>query len=133
MAEARRLYPQARIVPTPEDMFALAGDLDLVVNNINDPAFVYQNMSQEQAGNAWFQIKLKDKGGNINAVGAKVYVHSNGIQQYQEVNPNRGYLSCTPTRLHFGLEKATAIDSVKVIWPDGASEVLKNIIFGGVF
>ncbi|MCF2502996.1 VCBS repeat-containing protein [Dyadobacter sp. CY107] len=103
------------------------GDLDLVVNNINDPAFVYQNMGQEQTGNAWFQIKLRDKGANGNAVGAKVYTYSKGAQQYQEVNPNRGYLSCSPTRLHFGMEKITSIDSVKVIWPDGATEVLKEV------
>ncbi|MCE7066903.1 VCBS repeat-containing protein [Dyadobacter sp. CY326] len=103
------------------------GDLDLVVNNINDPAFIYQSMSREQAGNAWFQIKLNQANANKNSVGAKVYIYSNGIQQYQEVNPNRGYLSCTPTRLHFGVEKATSIDSLKVIWPDGATQVLKDL------
>ncbi|WP_211237780.1 VCBS repeat-containing protein [Dyadobacter alkalitolerans] len=103
------------------------GDLDLVVNNINDPAFVYQNMQQEQAGNAWFQVKLKDNAANKNAVGAKVYIYTKGTQQYQEVNPNRGYLSCTPTRLHFGLGETTTIDSVKVIWPGGAVELLPNV------
>ncbi|KAA6441123.1 VCBS repeat-containing protein [Dyadobacter flavalbus] len=103
------------------------GDLDLVVNNINDPAFVYQNTGAEQSGNAWIQLKLKEKTGNRNAVGAKVYVFSKGIQQYQEVNPNRGYLSCTPLRLHFGLQKSSSVDSVKIIWPDHHFQVLKDL------
>jgi hypothetical protein len=103
------------------------GDLDLVVNNINEPAFIYENSSAGQAKSAWFQIKLTEPNANKNCVGAKVYVFSNGIRQYQEVNPNRGYLSCTPTRLHFGVANATVIDSLKVIWPDLSEQVLKNV------
>ncbi|WP_229209308.1 VCBS repeat-containing protein [Dyadobacter sediminis] len=103
------------------------GDLDLVVNNINDPAFIYQNTSADQSGNAWIQVKLKENTANKNAVGSKVYVFSKGIQQYQEVNPNRGYLSCTPLRLHFGLQKNTVVDSVKVIWPNNQTQLFTDL------
>ncbi|TLV01596.1 RNA-binding protein [Dyadobacter luticola] len=108
------------------------GDLDLVVNNINDVAFVYQNMSSEQKAGSWLQLKLKEKSGNQNSVGAKVYVYSQGNMQYQELNPNRGYLSCTPLRLHFGLGNAASADSVRIIWPDGTLEVKKNVKAGQV-
>lgn len=103
------------------------GDLDLVVNNINEPAFVYQNMGREQLKSSYLQIKLKQPEGNINAVGAKVYLFSKGKQQYQEVNPNRGYLSCLPVKLHFGLGNDTQVDSVKIIWPDQKEQYLTNV------
>ena len=95
------------------------GDLDLVVNNINQEAFVYRNMSREQGGASFLRVKLTGKGGNTAAIGAKVYVYANGMVQYQEVNPARGYLSCMPAELHFGVGKTERVDSVVVIWPDG--------------
>jgi hypothetical protein len=103
------------------------GDLDLVVSNINDPAFVYQNMGREQNGGTWLQLKLKEKSPNLNSVGAKVSVFSKGKLQYQELNPNRGYLSCMPLRLHFGLGKETTADSVQVVWPDGTEETIRQV------
>jgi hypothetical protein len=68
------------------------GDLDLIVNNINQPASIYQNMSRENNHSNYIAIKLKGTGKNTNAIGAKVYVYTPGNMQYQEVNPNRGYL-----------------------------------------
>ena len=103
------------------------GDLDLVVSNINEPAFVYQNMGREQAKKSYLQIRLKQPEGNRNAVGAKVYLFSNGKQQYQEVNPNRGYLSCLPLKLHFGLGTEKQVDTVKIIWPDQKEQYLTNV------
>ncbi|WAC09779.1 VCBS repeat-containing protein [Dyadobacter pollutisoli] len=103
------------------------GDLDLVVSNINDPAFVYQNMGREQNGGSWLQLKLKEKSVNRNSVGAKISVFNKGKLQYQELNPNRGYLSCMPLRLHFGLGKETVADSVQVVWPDGTEETLRQV------
>ncbi|MHA4742249.1 VCBS repeat-containing protein [Dyadobacter sp. MSC1_007] len=104
------------------------GDLDLVVNNINDPAFIYQNTSNDQTN--WMQVKLKGPGANANAVGGKVFLMHKGTVQYQEVSPGRGYLSCTPVRLHFGLGNETAVDSLKIVWPDGAEEIHTNVKAG---
>ena len=104
------------------------GDLDLVVNNINAEASVYQNNSREQNGNNSISVDVKGSGQNTRAIGAKVYVYANGITQYAEVNPNRGYLSCISTVLNFGLGKATIIDSVKVIYPDGSTKKITNVV-----
>ncbi|QRR01783.1 VCBS repeat-containing protein [Dyadobacter sandarakinus] len=101
------------------------GDLDLVVNNINDPAFLYRNTASETGSN-WLQVRLQQSDKNKNSVGACVYVYAGGDVQYQEVNPNRGYLSATPLRLHFGMGNEKAADSVRIIWPDGTFQVLKN-------
>ncbi|MBO9613841.1 MAG: VCBS repeat-containing protein [Dyadobacter sp.] len=103
------------------------GDLDLVVNNINEPAFVYQNTASESKNVNWLQLKLKQNDGNAGGIGARVYLKSKGSLQYQEVNPNRGYLSCTPLRLHFGLGEATAVDTVKILWPDGTGQIVENV------
>ncbi|WP_138477637.1 VCBS repeat-containing protein [Dyadobacter bucti] len=103
------------------------GDLDLVVNNINEVAFVYQNIGQEKSPTSWLEVKLKENSANKNSVGAKAYVYTKGKMQYQEVSPNRGYLSCTPLRVHFGLEKETSIDSLKIIWPGGDQEVFTDV------
>ena len=102
------------------------GDLDLVVNNINQPASIYQNMSRENNNTNYLAIKLKGTGKNTNAIGAKVYVYTAGNLQYQEVNPNRGYLSCVSTTLNFGLGENKSVDSVRVIWPDQTAQLLAS-------
>ncbi|MFP5081495.1 VCBS repeat-containing protein [Pedobacter sp. JCM 36344] len=104
------------------------GDLDLVVNNINQPAFVYQNTGRDNnTGASYLAVKLKGTGKNTNAIGAKVYVYAAGNTQYQEVNPNRGYLSCISSTLNFGLGNATEIDSVRVIWTDQSGQLLTKV------
>ncbi|MBE9586812.1 VCBS repeat-containing protein [Mucilaginibacter sp. JRF] len=101
------------------------GDLDLIVNNINQPASIYEN-TRSPANNNYIAIKLNGKKPNSNAVGAKVYLYSQTGTQYQEVNPNRGYLSSTSTILNFGLGDAKKIDSLKIIWPDQMVQVISN-------
>ncbi len=103
------------------------GDLDLVVNNINQEAFVYQNMQREQTGNHYLNVRLKDNTHNTKAFGAKIYAYANGTQQYVEVNPARGYLSSVSTNAHFGFSATTTIDSLRIIWPDNTTQVLNNI------
>lgn len=103
------------------------GDLDLVINNINQPASIYQNMSRENNNTNYLAIKVKGTGKNTNAVGAKVYVYTARNLQYQEVNPNRGYLSCVSTTLNFGLGDHKTVDSVRVIWPDQTSKSLTSV------
>jgi hypothetical protein len=103
------------------------GDLDLVINNINQPASIYQNMSRENSNTNYLAIQLKGNGKNTNAIGVKVFVYTPGNMQYQEVDPNRGYLSCVSTRLNFGLGENKSVDSVKIIWPDQTSQMLTAI------
>jgi hypothetical protein len=102
------------------------GDLDLVVNNINEDAFIYRNNSSGLSGNNFLAIKLTGKfkdAGN----GSRVNVYSGGMVQYQEVNQNRGYLSCVSTTLNFGLGKSAIIDSVRISWPDNTTTLLTSI------
>jgi hypothetical protein len=103
------------------------GDLDLVVNTINQPASIYQNTSREINNTAYIAIKLKGTGKNTNAIGAKVNVYTGTNQQYQEVNPNRGYLSAVSTTLNFGLGDLKRVDSVRVTWPDNSTQLLKDV------
>jgi len=103
------------------------GDLDLVVNNINQDAFVYRNMSRERDNTSYLAMKLTGSGGNTAAIGAQVYLYTKGMRQYQEVNPARGYLSCMPAEQHFGLGKATVVDSVQIRWPNGEWQTLRTI------
>lgn len=103
------------------------GDLDLVVNNINSPAFIYQNEANTKLGNQFLKVKLNGENGNKMGIGAKVYLYAQGNTQYQEQMPTRGYQSNVSFVMNFGLGKNTKIDSIKVVWNSDKSQVLKNI------
>lgn len=100
------------------------GDLDLVVNNINAPAFVYKNNSTE---NNYVQISLKGFEKNTFAVGSKVIVHQEGQKSMLEQFPSRGFQSAISNRLHFGLGKNSRIDSIEILWPDQKRSLLKEV------
>lgn len=103
------------------------GDLDLLVNNINEEASIYQNTSRENAQGHYLQVNLIADKTTKTVLGAKVYLYAGAQVQYQEVNPYRGYLSCEPLRLHFGLGKNTTVDSLKIVWPDHTEQWLKTL------
>ncbi|MEL7342364.1 MAG: ASPIC/UnbV domain-containing protein, partial [Bacteroidota bacterium] len=108
----------------------LDGDLDYVVNNINDPVFVYRNQSQPTKENPKHYLRVKLQGANPNpaAIGAKVELWSGDLYLYDEHFLSRGYISSVEPILHFGLGKRTRIDSLRVIWPGGRKQtVLKDI------
>jgi hypothetical protein len=104
------------------------GDLDLVVNNINDPAFIYKNNSEKKGANHYLQIRLVGKGMNTGAIGAKMFLHANGLEQYQEEMPSRGFQSSVSPVIHFGLGLAKQVDSLSIVWPSGAVQTLYHII-----
>lgn len=103
------------------------GDLELLVNNINEEAYIYQNMSRENTQGHYLQINLISDKTSKTVMGSKAYLYAGGQVQYQEVNPYRGYLSCEPLRLHFGLGKNITVDSLKIVWPDHSIQWLKQI------
>jgi hypothetical protein len=106
------------------------GDLDYVVNNINDEAFILRNSTVEKSkGKANFvKIKLIGKRGNIMALGAKVELWCNGEYQFTEHFLTRGYASSVDPVIHFGLSVNATVDSIKVTWPsDSKISLLKNI------
>jgi enediyne biosynthesis protein E4 len=100
------------------------GDLDLVVNNINDPAFVFRNDSKRNDKNNFIQVKLMGSELNPDAFGSSVNVYYQGQLQLAKMISGRGYLSQSQNMAHFGLGSVNAIDSLVVTWPDGKRSVL---------
>ncbi len=100
------------------------GDLDLVVNNLDEEAFVYENTSSTL--NNYLKVKLIGPSGNTGGIGAKVTLYYNGQLQYFENKTVRGYLSSNDPIVHFGLGKTSRIDSIKVVWNDGKQNLLKD-------
>lgn len=103
------------------------GDLDLIVNNINKPAFIYQNESNRNSDNHFLQVKLHGEGMNTRGIGAKLIITVNGKKQYLEQMNSRGFLSSVPPVLHFGLGKEIKADSLVVIWPRGKQQLITDI------
>jgi len=96
------------------------GDLDLVVNNVNMPAFVYRNeASTQRAENHYLRLTLKGSAQNPFAVGAKATIYHQGQQYYLEQIPTRGFQSSIENRLLFGLGPIKTADTLLVEWPDG--------------
>ncbi len=102
------------------------GDLDIVVNNVNKEAFLYENQADKISNSNYLNISLKGIGQNISGIGAKLKVFSGNKIWVLEQFPARGYLSAVTPLLHVGLGNAS-IDSIEIIWPSNKSEKLKNI------
>jgi hypothetical protein len=102
----------------------LDGDLDLIVNNFNEPSFLYRNNSEKISPKNFIQIKLKGPKMNQDGFGARVSVFTPGSEQVKECSPYRGFLSSVDPTLHFGLGDSKSIDSVIVHWPGGKSQTV---------
>jgi len=103
------------------------GDLDLVVNNIDMPAFLMRNHATQQTEHHYLQVQLQGKAPNPQAIGAAVAIYTADEMQYQELTPIRGFLSSVQHLLHFGLGSHTQVDRLEVRWPDGTVEVWAHI------
>jgi hypothetical protein len=103
------------------------GDLDLIINNINKPAFLYKNEANNQSKHHYLQLKLQGMGGNTAGIGTKVWISSKGRQQYLEQMPTRGFQSSVSPVLHFGLGSDVAVDSLRIVWLSGKEQVLTNV------
>ena len=99
------------------------GDLDLVVCNIDDPVFLFEN-NVADAANHYLRIKLTGPEKNPQAIGAAVSIFTNGQHKKKYLLSNRGYLSKSESTLHFGLGTAIAADSIHITWPGGRLQKL---------
>ena len=100
----------------------LDGDLDYVINNINDKAFIFENnlMNAETPPN-YIQLELRGDNQNPNALGAKILMrYSNGDFQFQEQQISRGYMSSVDPIIYFGVGLKNELSSIEVLWPNGA-------------
>jgi hypothetical protein len=118
------------------------GDLDIVINAINAPAVILQNDAPTKN---FISISFQGQGHNKFGIGCKAYLfqkarqparsdHSGGDDpvgrgkmQYQQLMLTRGFQSSTDTRLHFGLDSSSVIDSILIVWPDAKYQILKNV------
>jgi enediyne biosynthesis protein E4 len=103
------------------------GDLDLVVNNINDKAFVFRNEANSLLRRHFLSVRLQGEGWNRFGMGAKIFCYAGGGLQLIEQMTTRGYQSSVSPVLHFGLADHSIIDSLKITWPQGKVQVLYNI------
>ncbi|MES2732936.1 MAG: VCBS repeat-containing protein [Bacteroidota bacterium] len=104
------------------------GDLDMVMSNINDPAFIYENTTNsvgKKGKEHFLTLSLIGSSTNKQGLGASVRLYYGGSkQQLYEHQPCRGYLSTVDDRAHFGLGATTQVDSIRVRWPDGKTQLL---------
>lgn len=107
------------------------GDMDMIVNNINDEAFLYENQlmnSKEDSTQHYLALKLIGDSLNVNGLGTWVELYYEGKQQAYEQSPYRGYLSSIDIRPHFGLGAVAKVDSVVIKWPGSRKQVLRNVM-----
>ncbi len=104
------------------------GKLDLVVNNMNGPAFVYENVLPSDTHH-FLEIQLEGESSHQRSAGtgAQIVVTAGGMKQYFYSSPYRGFMSSVDDRVHVGLGKATRVDTLEVYWPDGAHQTLTNL------
>jgi hypothetical protein len=100
------------------------GKLDLVVNNIDAPAFIYHNVQPADDTHHFLRVELHGDSSNNRGIGSRLILTAGGRKQYIYHSPYRGYMSTMDDREHFGLDTAKRVDSLEVIWPDGRYQLL---------
>ncbi|NKI31623.1 VCBS repeat-containing protein [Croceivirga thetidis] len=100
------------------------GDLDLIVNNINEKAFLLKNNSSSRN---YLKLNFKGPTKNTMGIGTKVIAHLGDQKIVNENYSTRGYLSAVPNLVHLGLGNDSIIDSLSIIWPGGMKQLMKNI------
>ncbi len=103
------------------------GDLDLVVNNVNMPSFIYRNNSENLVNRHFLQFELAGKDLNTGAIGSQIILKEGDKVFYQELIPTRGFMSSVDPVIHFGLGEVSRIDSAIIYWPDDKVTILTDI------
>jgi hypothetical protein len=103
------------------------GDLELIINNINAPAFVYRNNTVEQRSNNWLRVQLQDTKNQSARFGSKLTIEYGDLQQFFELTNIRGMYSTSESIAHFGLGNVNQVDRLSIRLPDGRTVVRENI------
>ena len=101
------------------------GDLDIVTNNSNAPASLYENKTN--GAQNYLRLFFEMEGANTHGIGTKVFAYANGQLQYKELYPARGFQASSEPMVHFGYGAQAQVDSIKVIWPNQEYQILRNI------
>ena len=102
------------------------GDLDLVVNNLDSTASLLENVSPAELTH-YLRFRLVGTSDNSFGIGASVWVYTDSVSQYQELQLTRGYESSVEPIVHVGLGEATVADSVRIVWPNGTQQWLHSV------
>src|SRR6266550_3140641 len=102
------------------------GKLDLVVNNIDAPASIYENVQRDTAAH-YLTVVLEGKPPNRRGLGTSLVLTADGRRQYLYHSPYRGFMSTMDDREHFGFGATRRVYSLVVTWPDGRTQVLTNL------
>ncbi|AHM61859.1 ASPIC/UnbV domain protein [Flammeovirgaceae bacterium 311] len=103
------------------------GDLDLVVNNLQEEVGIYRNNTNELSGNHYLKVSLKGPDRNTFGVGARVYTYAGADVQMLENIPTKGFQSSMDYSLLFGLGKAERLDSLVVQWGYGKVQTIREV------
>ncbi len=103
------------------------GDLDLIINNIDDQCILYKNNASDKKENGYLRVKLQGSEKNKFGLGAKVTLKNQGQIQFQELTLTRGFQSSVEPILHFGTSNLSKIETLIVVWPDGKKQEIKDI------
>ena len=102
----------------------LDGDLDIVTNNINAPASILENQTENKN---YVSVRLRYTESNPNGIGAKVYAHCGERQQIASMYPVKGFQSSSEPVVHFGFDSIQTVDFLTVVWPDNTKQTLRDI------
>ncbi len=101
------------------------GDVDIFVINMNGPAILLRNDGGNR--NHWLTIRTVGTKSNRDGIGARIQIVAGDLKQIAEVKTGAGYLSANDSRVHFGLGKHIKVDLLKIRWPSGTIQTLKNV------
>jgi len=101
------------------------GDIDILVANNRSRPRLYENRGLY--GQHWLDVRLEGEDKNTEAIGARVYLTSNGVSQMRELRAGSNFLSQDPVVAHFGLGSQTVIEEIRVVWPSGNERILTNV------
>ena len=102
------------------------GDLDLAVNNIEMPAFIYENQAAQRNDNHYLRVKAAGPGNNPRGIGMEARIFYGNEQQVKTLFTTRGFLGAVEPVLHFGLGSVGAIDRLEIRWPDGRQQTINR-------
>ncbi|WP_435414180.1 VCBS repeat-containing protein [Polaribacter aestuariivivens] len=102
----------------------LDGDLDIITNNLDSYASIYENTTNNKKNS--ISLVFNYKKGNKKGIGTKAIIYNNGKKQLKQLFTSRGFISSVEQKLHFGLDTVSNIDSIKIIWPDNTFQKIKN-------